>query len=76
MNKERREKLQEAMTLVGEAKAIIEEVHEQEEAAFESLPENLQYSDRGEVMQEAINALDDAIAACEEIDGKLTDASA
>lgn len=76
MNKERREKLQEAMTLVGEAKAIIEEVHEQEEEAFESLPENLQYSDRGEVMQEAINALDDAIAACEEIDGKLTDASA
>lgn len=64
------------MTLVGEAKAIIEEVHEQEEEAFESLPENLQYSDRGEVMQEAINALDDAIAACEEIDGKLTDASA
>ena len=76
MNKERREKLQEAMTLVGEAKAIIEEVHEQEEEAFESMPENLQSSVNGDVMQEAINALDDAIAACEEIDGKLMDASA
>lgn len=76
MNKERREKLQKAMVLVGDAKAIIEEVHEQEEEAFESLPENLQYSERGETMQEAINALDDAIAACEEIDDKLTDASA
>ena len=64
------------MTLVGEAKAIIEEVHEQEEEAFESMPENLQSSVNGDVMQEAINALDDAIAACEEIDGKLTDASA
>ena len=64
------------MTLVGEAKAIIEEVHEQEEEAFESMPENLQSSVNGDVMQEAINALDDAIAACEEIDGKLMDASA
>ena len=76
MNKERREKLQEAMVLVGDAKAIIEEVHEQEEEAFESLPENLQSSVNGDVMQEAVNALDDAIAACEEIDDKLTDASA
>ena len=64
------------MVLVGDAKAIIEEVHEQEEEAFESLPENLQYSDRGEAMQEAISALDDAIAACDDIDDKLTDASA
>ena len=76
MNKERREKLQEAMTLVGDAKAIVEEVHEQEEEAFESMPENLQSSVNGDVMQEAVNALDDAIAACEEIDDKLTDASA
>lgn len=76
MNKERREKLQKAMVLVGDAKTIIEEVHEQEEEAFESMPENLQYSERGEAMQEAVNALDDAIAACEEIDDKLTDASA
>tara|TARA_A100001515_G_scaffold137992_1_gene131150 strand:+ start:857 stop:1087 length:231 start_codon:yes stop_codon:yes gene_type:complete len=76
MNKERREKLQEAMVLVGDAKAIIEEVHEQEEEAFESLPENLQSSVNGDVMQEAVNALDDAIAACEEIDDKLMDASA
>jgi len=76
MNKERREKLQKAMVLVGDAKAIIEEVKWQEEEAFESLPENLQYSERGEAMQEATNALDDAIAACEEIDNKLTDASA
>ena len=35
MNAERRLKLNEALTLVGEAKAIIEEVHEQEEEAFE-----------------------------------------
>lgn len=75
MNNERREKLQKAMALVGDAKAIIEEVHEHEEEAFENLPESLQYSDRGEAMQEAINALDDAISSCEEIDDKLTDAS-
>ena len=41
MNAERRLKLNEALTLVGEAKAIIEEVHEQEEGAYENLPESL-----------------------------------
>lgn len=74
MNAERRLKLNEALTLVGEAKAIIEEVHEQEEEAFENMPESLQYSARGEAMQGVTNALDDAVVACEEIDEKLNEA--
>ena len=74
MNAERRLKLNEALILVGEAKAIIEEVHEQEEGAYENLPESLQYSARGAAMQGAVSALDDAVNACEEIDEKLNEA--
>ena len=74
MNAERRLKLNEALILVGEAKAIIEEVHEQEEEAYENMPESIQGSYRGEIMQGAVSALDDAVNACEEIDEKLNEA--
>lgn len=61
MNKERRNKIQKYVGLITEIKDGIEEIKEDEEMAFDNLPENLQGSFRGEEMEEAIDHLEEAI---------------
>ena len=39
------------------------------------MPESLQESERGQAMQEAIDALESAISSCEELDEYLTSAT-
>ncbi len=75
MNKQRRKKLEQAFEAIGKAKDILEEVKKDEEQdAYENLPENFQYGERGEEMQgyiemidEAFGYLEDAESAIEEI---------
>lgn len=74
MNKARRKKLGEAFDLVNSAKEILEDVREEEQEAYENLPESLQNSGKGEEMQnyiemleEAENYLDDANSVIEQI---------
>lgn len=50
MNKQRRKRLTEAMELLQEAQQIIEEVKDEEQEAFDNLPEGLQCSERGEAL--------------------------
>ena len=65
MNKQRRKRIEEAVTLIEQAKDIIEEVSGDEEA-FENLPESLQYGERGEAMQTAVGSLEEAVDSLEE----------
>lgn len=72
MNKQRRKELEKAFKLIEEAQEIIEVV--KEEDAYDNLPENFQYGERGEEMQsyiemldEAVGYLDDAKSAIEEV---------
>ena len=44
----------------------IEEVQNEEQEAYDNMPENLQESERGEAMQEAIDNLDSAWSSLEE----------
>ena len=74
MNKARRKKLEEAFNLLDSAKEILEAVREEEQEAYENLPESLQNSGKGEDMQnyiemleEAANYLDDANSVLEQI---------
>ena len=74
MNKARRKKLGEAFNLLDSAKEILEAVREEEQEAYENLPESLQNSGKGEDMQnyiemleEAENYLDDANSVIEQI---------
>ena len=74
MNKARRMKLGEAFNLVDSAREILEAVREEEQEAYENLPESLQNSGKGEDMQnyiemleEAANYLDDANSVIEQI---------
>ena len=74
MNKDRRKRLSKVYKLIEEAKAILEEVKDDETDAYENLPENFQNGERGEEMQgyiemldEAYNYLDDASSVVDQI---------
>lgn len=66
MNKQRRAEVERARAMIDEAKDILEAVNSDEQSAFESLPDSLQGGDRGQRMQEAIDALDTIVG---DIDG-------
>ena len=51
MNNMRRKNVMEALELIEKARNILEEVKDEEQAAYNNLPESLQYGERGEQMQ-------------------------
>ena len=61
MNNERRKKIQKALSLMEQAKDILEEVKEEEQDAFDNLPEGIQGSERGEQMEDNIYNLEEFI---------------
>ena len=58
MNKERRKIIASVNEKLGEIIALLEEVTEAEREAFENMPEGLQSSERGELMESAIDTLE------------------
>lgn len=58
MNYERRKELKKAIDLIEQAKEIISLVAEQEQEAYDNLPESLQEAEQGEKMYEIINDLE------------------
>lgn len=66
MNKERRKKISEIISSLNEIYRRLESVKNDEEYAFDSMPEGLQYSMRGEESQEAIDSLDQSVDHIEE----------
>ena len=71
MNNDKRKRIDQATALIEEARSIIEEITQEESEAYENMPENLQYSDRGELIQEAINNLEYADSSFDELLGYL-----
>lgn len=65
MNKKRRERLRDAIKLIESASLIVEGARDEEQDCFDNLPENLKDYDKGLVMEEAIDFLDDAIDSIE-----------
>lgn len=58
MNKERRQQLYDATSLLDDAIAIIQDVHAEEEEAFDNLNDGLQCSKTGDSMQTALEKLE------------------
>lgn len=75
MNKTRRSRLIEAMEKMNLAKAIVLGVLEEEESALDSLPDNLQSSERADKMEAAIEAMNEAIDSITEAHDSLEKAS-
>lgn len=74
MNNERRKKINEAVSLIEEARSIIEDATAEETEAYENMPESLQYSERGELAQEAVNNLEYSESSFDELLGYLEEA--
>lgn len=73
MNNVRRKRLAEAIDLINQAKGILEEVKDEEQEAYDNLPESFQYGERGEQMQEYIDSMDEAYENLEEVEYTLVD---
>ena len=57
MNKERRKRIREAMEALDTAHNILIDVYDEEQEAFDNLPEGIQNGDRGEQMSEYIETI-------------------
>jgi hypothetical protein len=73
MNDARREEIQRALTLIGEAKGILERALSQEQEDLDNMPEDLQGDEAGQRAEDVVDALEraamgcgDAITGCEE----------
>lgn len=75
MNKARRSRIADVQTQLEALKQDIDDILAEEQEAYDNLPESLQGSERGEAMQEAIDALESAVGSCEELDEYLTNAT-
>ena len=73
MNKQRRNEISSIMTELEVLKSRLESVHMEEEMVFDNMPENLQYSMRGEESQEAIDCMSEAISNLEEAIDQLNE---
>ena len=74
MNKARKKQLESALSVLKGVLEVVSELCDQEEEAFDNLPESIQESDRGDEMQgyidslsTACDSLEDAIDSLEEI---------
>lgn len=67
MNKDRRNKVSDAISSLSNAWNILNRVRDDEQSAFDNLPEGLQNSERGEDMEDWIERLDTACCGIDEI---------
>lgn len=80
MNNQRRkqlagaiEKLEQAVALIEETKETVEFVNEEEQEAYDNMPESLQESERGQTIQENIDKLEDVIFNIESYIDEIND---
>lgn len=61
MKEERLKALKHCLNMIQDAHNVLEEVRDEEQDAFDNMPEGLQDSERGDMMQDAIVNLDEAV---------------
>lgn len=74
MNKVRRKELNKILDEIAVLRDRVWDVMNDEQEAFDNLPESLQYGEQGEKMENAIDCLQSALDSFDEIDEALTDA--
>lgn len=67
MNKERKQRFQNVISSLEEAKDELTDIQAEEIDALDALPEGLQMSSRGDKMQEWIDFIDDTVASIDEV---------
>jgi hypothetical protein len=76
MNNERRKQIEEAQSLLDNAREILDIAANEEQDSFDNLPEGLQVSERGERMEEIATQLADVVTILEDAFETLNDCTA
>lgn len=71
MNKERRNRLEEAKEKIAEILCTIEEVRDEEEAAYDNLPESILNGERGELMCNNVYELEEICDSLESLSNDI-----
>ncbi len=71
MNKQRRTEIKSIISELEIIKSRLDNVLSDEQYSFDNMPENLQYSMRGEESQEAIDYMEEAVSNLEEAISQL-----
>lgn len=74
MNKARRAALEKLYVKISALRAEAEEIRDEEQEAFDNMPESFQESERGEAAQNAIENLDALVSSLEEAEEFATQA--
>ena len=61
MNKVRRKELARVVDLLDQARDLLETIREEEQEAFDNLPESSQWSERGEAMENCISTMEEML---------------
>lgn len=75
MNKARRKSIRQAMSYLDMAFNLVESARDEEKDCLDNMPENLEYSERYEKMENAVDKLDDAVSSIEEARDALEEAA-
>lgn len=73
MNKARRKAIEDVIEQLELQRSLIDSLQEEEAEAFDNLPESIQYSERGELMEENANDLESASSDLEDVINSLQD---
>ena len=71
MNRQRRQRLYDATSALDEAVAVIQDIHSEEDEAFNNLSEGLQCSRTGNSMQDAMDKLDGFVDKIESVKNEI-----
>lgn len=73
MNKQRRKFISSSLEYLGKALDIIETAKDEEQEAYDNLPESLQYSERGEAMEEILFVLEDIFDSIQTVQDQINE---
>jgi len=67
MNKDRRNQIKKVINMLQNAKEILNSICDEEQDAYDNMPENLQGSMRASDMEDAISEMSDALDAIDDV---------
>lgn len=76
MNAQRRKEIQTVLNELADLRSRVETLQNDEQEAFDNMPESLQQSDRGQASEGAASSLENSLTAFDEIESSLNEASA
>lgn len=72
MNDTRRKQIQKVIDALDDLNLVIQDIFDDEETAYDNLPESLQFGKRGEAMEDALDSLREAMGALQDTQQCLT----